>query len=78
MTNLDLFVGPAIHTQRLDLGHVGAQLAVDGGAPHAQKDPQLSPTSAPTRLSHAATTAEGSWGRLWHRPRSGSWDTYTP
>lgn len=38
---LDLFVGPAIHTQRLDLGDVGAQLPVDRSAPHAEKDAQL-------------------------------------
>src|SRR4051794_7324598 len=42
-TYIDLLVGPAIHTQRLHLGHVGAQLAVDGGASHAQEDAQLNP-----------------------------------
>jgi hypothetical protein len=41
--HLDLLVGPAVHAQRLDLGYVGAQLAVDRSAPHAEEDAQLWP-----------------------------------
>lgn len=43
-TYIDLLVGPAVHAQRLHLGHVGAQLAVDGGASHAQENAQLQTT----------------------------------
>lgn len=43
-TYIDLLVGPAVHAQRLHLGHVGAQFAVDGGASHAQEDTQLQTT----------------------------------
>lgn len=38
---IDLLVGPAVHTQRLDFGDVRAKLSVDGGAPHAKKDAEL-------------------------------------
>lgn len=38
---LDLFVRPAVHTQGLHLGYVGAQFSVDRRASHTQKDTQL-------------------------------------
>src|SRR5437868_2577054 len=50
MAYLDLLVGPAVHAQRLDLGDVGAQLAVDGGAPHAEEDAQLSRNPVSSRF----------------------------
>lgn len=37
---IDVRIVPLIHAQGLDLGDVGAQLAMDGGASHAQKDAQ--------------------------------------
>ena len=37
---VDLIVGPAVHTQGLDLGHVRPQLPVQRGAAHAQEDAQ--------------------------------------
>ena len=40
-TYVDLIIGPPVHTQGLDLGYVGAQLAVDRGASHAQENAQL-------------------------------------
>lgn len=38
---IDLIIGPAIHTKRLDLRYVCAKFAMERGAAHAQKDPQL-------------------------------------
>ena len=42
---LNLLIAPAIHTQRLDFGHVRANLAVEGGASYAEEYAQLSPLS---------------------------------
>lgn len=38
---IDLRIIPLVHAQRLDLGDVGAQLAMQGCAAHAQEDAQL-------------------------------------
>ena len=40
-----LRIVPLIHTQRLDLGDVRPQLAMQGCASHAQKDAELQETS---------------------------------
>ena len=42
MAHLDLIAAPAVHAQRLDFGDVGAELAVQSGASHAEEDAQLS------------------------------------
>lgn len=38
---LDLVAAPAVHTQRLDLGDVGAELAVQRSTSYAQEYAQL-------------------------------------
>lgn len=40
---INLRVVPLVHAQRLHFRDVRAQLAVDGGAPHAQEYAQLTP-----------------------------------
>ena len=35
---IDLFVCPAIHAERFDLGDVGAELPVDGSTSHAEEN----------------------------------------
>lgn len=40
-THLDLFIRPAVHAQRFDLGDMCSELAVDGGTAHAEEDAQL-------------------------------------
>jgi hypothetical protein len=41
MAHLDLIAAPAVHAQRLDFGDVGAELAVQSGASHAEEYAQL-------------------------------------
>lgn len=38
---VDLFVCPAVHTERLDFGNMGAELPVDGRTSHAEEYAQL-------------------------------------
>lgn len=45
-THIDLFVRPTIHAQRFDFRNVCAQLSMDRGTSHAEKDTQLLPSLA--------------------------------
>lgn len=43
-THINLIRGPTVHSQRLNLGDMGAQLAMQRGAPHTQEDSHLLPS----------------------------------
>lgn len=55
-THVNLFRRPCVHAQGLDLGDMCAQLAVDCGAPHAQKDTHLSEQSVVIQIAVAEIT----------------------
>lgn len=63
LAHVDLFVRPRIHTQRLDLGYVRAQLSMYRGTAHAQKDAQL-------QLHGLACTISGRSGDDRHKGSS--------
>lgn len=53
-THVDLLRRPRIHGQRLDLGDVRAQFAVQRGAAHAQEDAHLSGKRSAGNISNAS------------------------